>query len=118
MKKILTSIAISILPLTALAQVTTFQGGGVPGLLKWFQTMLALVVPIIISLAVVWFIWSVFAFVLAGSEEGKTKAKTNMIWGIVAIFVMVSVWGLVGLLGSTFNLNNSVIQAPGIQQVQ
>ena len=58
--------------------------------------------PLIISLAVVWFVWNVFRYMIAGGEDEKTKAKKEMIWGIVALFVMVSVWGLVGILQATF----------------
>lgn len=32
-----------------------------------------------------------------------------MIWGIIALAVMLSVWGLVGILGSTFNIGTSVL---------
>ncbi len=115
MKKILASLAVSVLPLSALAVDTTYSGGsGVGGLMKWFSGILSLAVPLIISLAVVWFIYQVFRFAVAGNEEEKAKAKTQMIWGLVGIFVMVSVWGLVGILSSTFNLNNAVNTGPGV----
>ena len=32
-----------------------------------------------------------------------------MIWGIVALAVMLSVWGLVGILGSTFGLGTGSV---------
>ena len=38
-----------------------------------------------------------------------------MLWGIVALFVMVSVWGLVNVLKGSFNLDNENIPvAPAI----
>lgn len=37
-----------------------------------------------------------------------------MIWGIIALTVMVSVWGLVAILGNTFNINTGFI--PQVKQ--
>jgi preprotein translocase subunit SecG len=108
-KRILASVAVSVLPLSVFAQVTAqYQGGsGVGGLLKWFSNLLGYAVPVIIALAVVWFIFSIFMYVIASNEEGKAKAKGQIIWGIVGLFIIISVWGLVGILSSTFNLSNT-----------
>jgi len=120
MKKILAAGAVFVSPLIALAQVnTTYSGSsGLGGLLKWFSGILSLAVPIIISIAVVWFIWSVFQYAIAANEEDKAKAKTHIIWGIVGLFIMVSVWGLVGILSSTFNLTNTGSSGPVIPVIQ
>ena len=46
-------------------------------------------------------------FVINDSEESKkAKGRNFMIWGIIALAVMVSVWGLVGILENTFGINN------------
>ena len=119
MKRILASATVSAFPLLALAQVnTTYSGSsGLGGLLKWFSGLLSLAVPLIISLAVVYFIYNVFNYAIKEGEE-KEKAKSSMIWGIVAIFIMVSVWGLVNILSSTFQLGNGPAQGPAIPVLQ
>jgi preprotein translocase subunit SecG len=124
-KRILASVAVSVLPLSVFAQTvntqtvnTTYQGGGVGGLLKWFSGILSLAVPVIIALAVVWFIFSIFMYVIASNEEGKAKAKGQIIWGIVGLFIIVSVWGLVGILSSTFNLSTAAPAGPTIPVLQ
>ena len=43
---------------------------------------------------------------LDGTEE-KKQARALMLWGVVALFVISSIWGLVLLLGQSFNVNNS-----------
>ncbi len=101
MKRILASIAVSAFPLLALAQ-TSNTPNSVFGLLAWFKALINAALPIIISLAVVWFVYNVFRYMIASEEEDKGKAKEQMIWGIVSIAVMVSVWGLVGILTNTF----------------
>jgi len=103
MKRILASVSVSLLPIIAYAQYKPTSG--VSGLIALLGSLLSAALPVLISLAVVWFIWNVFRYVIAGSDEEKTKARVNMIWGIVGIFVMVSIWGLVSILSNTFGTN-------------
>jgi len=68
------------------------------------------VIPFIIGLALVFFIYGVMQYVLNEADEGKReKGKQFMVWGIIALTVMLSVWALVGILGGTFGLNVTVI---------
>lgn len=63
---------------------------------------------IIISLAVLYFLWGLAQFILAAGNEEKVKeARATMTWGIIALFVMVALWGLAYLVVNTFSLNNS-----------
>ena len=69
------------------------------------------IIPILVTLAVVIFIWGVSNFVLnAGDEEAREKGKQFMIWGIIALFVIVSVWGIVKLLTTTFGFGSVIPQ--------
>ena len=69
------------------------------------------VIPLMFAVAVVMFIWGVINFfILNADEEGKrAQGRQFMIWGIIALAVMLSIWGLVGILGDTFNINSSVL---------
>lgn len=69
------------------------------------------VVALIIGLAVVYFMWGVIKYVNRGHEDVGEAVKM-MTYGIVAIFVMVSVWGLVHLLINTFDLTNTPVPQP------
>ena len=101
MKKILASALVGLSPIVALAQNYS-PSQGVSGLFNFAGWILNKAVPLIISIAVVWFIYNVFMFTIAGDEDKRKAAKTGMVWGIVGIFVMVSIWGLVAILQSTF----------------
>lgn len=58
--------------------------------------------PLIISLTLLVFLWGIFRFVLGGSsEEQRTEGRKFMLYGIIGLAVMVSVWGLVNILTST-----------------
>lgn len=69
--------------------------------------ILSPVVPLLIGLAVVLFVYGVIKFMFSSGGEGREEGKDFMFWGIIGIFVMVSVWGLVAILQSTFQLTNS-----------
>lgn len=71
------------------------------------------VVILLIALALVYFMWGVLTYVGRGAEGGdRTKGIQMMSYGILALFIMVSVWGLVYILINTFNLNSSSIPTP------
>ena len=69
------------------------------------------VIPLIFAVAVVMFIWgSVSFFIINADEEAKrTQGKQFMIWGIIALAVMVSVWGLVNIIGGTFGIKTDFL---------
>ena len=89
-----------------------FQAGGKLGDLFSYLTCIInnAVIPLIFAIAVAMFIWGVVQYVINDSEEAKKeKGKLFMVWGIIALTVMISVWGLVKIVGDTFNLNTSFI---------
>ena len=73
-------------------------------------TLMRSVVPLLITVAVVAFIWGVIqAFINPDNEEARKKGKSYMMWGIVALFVITTIWGLVGILSDTFGLGTPLI---------
>ncbi len=71
---------------------------------------------LLLTFALVLFLWGVVQYLRKLGSKDAEEAKKIMWWGIIALFVMVSVWGLVGILTSTFGLNNSSLPTPGIPQ--
>jgi len=106
MKKILFVVASVVLPGVALAQSTTYF----QNLLTQFGRLLNQSVIVLISLAVVWFIWNVFGYIRSANDEEKKAHTAGMVWGIIGLAVIVSVWGLVGLLQTTFGVNSDSAQ--------
>jgi uncharacterized membrane protein YdjX (TVP38/TMEM64 family) len=63
------------------------------------------VLPFIFGLAVLVFIYGVVQYMAGAEEEAKReKGRQFIIWGLVALFAMVSVWGLVRVLNNTFGV--------------
>lgn len=87
-----------IVPMFASAAET-----GITGVLKIFSGILNSAIPVVLALAVLYFFWGLAQYVLNSSDETKKAEGRNiMIWGIIALFIMVSVWGVIGILQQTF----------------
>jgi hypothetical protein len=112
MKKALSLAAIALVFLPGVANAQSGIGG-VFHLLNQANDLINRLIPFIIALTVLIFLWGVFKFVIAGADgDARKEAQGYMIWGIIALFVMVSVWGLVNILVRTFNLESSSVPPP------
>lgn len=67
--------------------------------------ILNLIIPVLIALGVVYFIWGIVQYVINSGEEAKAKGKTHMIYGIIGLVVIVGMWGLVGIVMNTFGFD-------------
>jgi len=99
---ILVSVLIVLPSIAFAAQPCT--GGGLGEMLCRIGNLLNVIIPILITLGVVYFIWGVIQYVTAKDEEKQKEARSTMIYGIIGLAVIVSVWGLVGVLQKTFGL--------------
>ena len=71
-------------------------------------------IPLVISIALLVFLIGIVQYVTAGGDEEKrTAARGMIIFGIIALFVMVSVWGFVNILSRTFFGNGASAIRPG-----
>ena len=116
---VLSGFVLGLAPVVALAQINvsgstsggcqyvSTSGGTLFGLLCRIGQLLNAIVPVLIALAVVYFVWGVVQFMISQDEEAKTRGKNKIIYGIIGLAVIIGLWGLVNLLGNTFGLNNS-----------
>lgn len=83
------------------------------GVLDVFGDLINLATPIVVALALLYFFWGLAQYILNSSDDKKQKEGKNiMIWGIIALFVMVSVWGIINVVRDTFNLDDNTIDVP------
>ena len=62
-------------------------------------------IVLMFSVAAVVFLWGIFQFLLSfESDEAREKGKRNMVWGLIGMFIMVAVYGIIRLLLGTFNI--------------
>ena len=108
---VFSTFSLSSLPLVALAQNSTgcasVQLGTIQSIICRVGNILDTLIPILVVLGVVYFIWGVITYVISGDEEAKKKGRERIIYGIIGLVVIVALWGLVGIITNTFNLNGS-----------
>jgi sorbitol-specific phosphotransferase system component IIC len=74
-----------------------------------FGLLVGRIIPVLVVLALLLFIWGIVRFISAsGDEKAAEEGKNKMIWGIIALFVIVSVWGLVAFLGEVTGVDQGV----------
>ncbi|MEX0933570.1 MAG: hypothetical protein WDZ74_02325 [Candidatus Paceibacterota bacterium] len=68
-----------------------------------FQQIISALIPFTVALALfaVLFGLAKYAF-RAGDEKAQSEGRNIMFWGIITLFVMVSIWGFVGILQNLF----------------
>jgi hypothetical protein len=76
-------------------------------LLNTVQQILNLVIPVIVALGVVYFVWGVVQYFIADAEEAKKTGKDRIIYGIIGLAIITSLWGIVNLLVNTFGLGGA-----------
>jgi hypothetical protein len=89
------------------------QGGGnanytgILGLLALAQTFVARSVPLLVGVALLAFFWFLVEFIWKGkdSPDEQKKGKSGMFYAILAIFVMVSIWGIIAFVGQILGIN-------------
>jgi hypothetical protein len=63
-------------------------------------------ITLLVSLAIALFFYGIIKSMLsAGDPKARKEGINIMIYGIVALFVMVSLWGLVAILQNTFGVS-------------
>jgi len=113
MKKLRThligALAVLMLPVLVAAQAPTASDIDNNPLTIFIRKIITFIndvmVPLVFAVAFIAFLWGVFNYFIVGGadEEKRETGKKFAMWGIIALFVMTSVWGLVNLLVGTFS---------------
>lgn len=81
-------------PLSAVQKIVSALGGIVSGL-----------IPVAFALALLFFFWGLALYILnAGNEEKKSEGRRVMIGGVIALFIMASIWGIVSFIGGALGI--------------
>lgn len=108
MKKIISfGVAIGAAPLFASA-ADAFS------ILTVINKILATLIPILITLAVVYFIWGVIQYTLSTDEEAKKAARGKIIAGLIGLFIIIAFWGIIRLVTNTFGVGPEQINQNAI----
>jgi len=97
---ILGSAVLFVMPML----VFSANGDGILGIITIFSTILNRIIPVLITLAVIYFIWGVIQYLLVGNEEKKKKAKEVIFSGLIGLFVIISFWGIIRVISNTIDV--------------
>jgi len=77
--------------------------------------VLASFVWLVVGLAVLYFMWGLVKYLTAyGDEKARSESVKTISYGLIALFVIVAVWGLVELISVSL-LNKGSIGIPQFQ---
>jgi len=98
-------------PLAVFAAVTTLQT-----ILRTVLDLVQQASPIVAALALLAFFWglAMYLFNFTGKDEDKKKARDLMVYGVLGIFMVVSILGIVVMLQNTFNLDGKATVNPPV----
>jgi uncharacterized membrane protein YuzA (DUF378 family) len=111
MKKILSSI-IAFVPMIALAQTSVITDAN--SLSRKLVDIGNLVIYFLIAVAVIWIIVRSVQFIMESDSEKRKEHRTSIIWGIVGLAIILSIWGLVNIFTNTFRTTPPTTTIPQI----
>lgn len=106
MKKIVTAATAIGAFAPAFAFAAPLATGFGPTLQSTVDTIGAVVnalIPIAFAAALLFFFWGLAKYLLGDATEHE-KGRNLMIWGVIALAIMASVWGIAAVLRTTFGV--------------
>jgi len=72
------------------------------------------VIFVLVSVALIFIVYNIVWYFIRGSsaDESRKTAGMNILWGIVGLAIIVSIWGLVNIIVSTFKTDSTVPTFP------
>ncbi len=91
---------------SSMAPYFVFAADNIEGVLDvLFNIINDYLIPLLFITATAVFLYGVITYLTAGGDETKAETgKFYIIWGIIALFAMVAIWGLVWAVSNTFSL--------------
>lgn len=65
-------------------------------------TLINAAVLTLVMLGLVVFLWGIATSIKDAQEKGGERLRTWVMWGVLILFVMVSIWGILEILKNTF----------------
>ena len=107
---IISSLLLLVFPIITRAQTT------IPTILTTITNIINSIFYILMGLATVVFLWGMVKYIIAGGDEKAKEASKGYIKaGIIGLFMMLAIWGIIRVLVNTFNLDTSPINVQYFQ---
>ena len=108
-----TSLALASVLLPTIASAKTLEQ-----LLLNAGLFLNTLIGLFIALAVVVFFWGLIKWLWSMGPDDAQQGLKIMFWGVVALFVMVSIWGIIRLLQGSLEVDSGGLLKEEIPQAK
>jgi hypothetical protein len=89
--------------LTLMIPMVLFADDDIGSLVGIVLNIVKSLIGLVIASSLLFFFWGLMRFIMhAGDLTKKEDGRSVMIWGIIALFVMVSFLGIIAILQNTF----------------
>jgi len=66
------------------------------------------IIMLMFALAVVYFLAGVYKYIKGyDNDTERNEGKTHMLYGVVGVFIMISVWGIMHMIVDTFGITGA-----------
>ncbi len=93
-----------VLPTVLLAPMQVGAAATITSIIGKFRGWIESLLPIFITVAMLYFIWGVIKVIRAEGDK-RDEAKKGMWSGIIALFVIISIWGIVAAIASSLDVS-------------
>jgi hypothetical protein len=110
MKKILL-VLLACIPVVTFAQN---EARGIKGIITGAGSLVSAAILVAAGLGLLAFFIGLVKFIFkSGDAKSHEEGRNQMIWGLIALFVMFSIWGLVRFIGTAFHIPTDGTYTPG-----
>ena len=105
MKKLF-ALSLFALPIVTFAQRT----GSVTdanSLIRKINSLMDAAIPLLVTFAVLYLVYAIVRYIIAGDEETRKEGKKMVMWGIAGLAIIMVIWGIVRLLVNTVGIGNN-----------
>ncbi len=93
-----------------LQQCSAIKFDSILDILIWLKCVIVIaIIPLIFSAALLFFLWGVMKFIMASDSNKKEEGKKFIINGLIGLFVMTALWGIISIAGGILGTNNSTV---------
>ena len=98
---------IALLLISLLVPLVSFAAlEGLTSLMQGALDVLNNALSVLIALSLAFFLWGLAQFVLhAGEDKARDEGKKRMLWGIIALFVMFAIFGILNWIGQAIGID-------------
>ena len=85
-----------------------------------FKGIVNALIAVVIALAFLFFFYNLATFIMTSDKEKKENSLSKIGYSIIGIFVIVSIWGIVGFIGGAIGIDREdgggTIALPTLEQ--